>query len=124
MGRKAYKINNINEISEYIEISVCTFSYTISDRYVKRFLVSTNMEETLLELVETLIESDYDKLETTIAEWEDLILDVKVSTDWNIQSNNDESFVRVKVELLLKDETDLINYDYTDTYRATIVVKG
>ena len=124
MGRKAYKINNINEISEYIEISVCTFSYTISDRYVKRFLVSTNMEETLLELVETLIESDYDKLETTIAEWEDLILDVKVSTDWNIQSNNDELFVRVKVELLLKDETDLINYDYTDTYRATIVVEG
>lgn len=122
--RNAYKIHNINEIEDEVEISLDTFSRTIDDRYVRRFLNrSTNVED-IVTLIETLIESDYGKVGVAIDDWEDLMLLVTVSSDWIVRCEQDKYHVDIKVQLLLKDGELGRDCEHVELYRVIIVPRS
>lgn len=124
MGRKAYKIYNINEIEDEVEISLYAFSRTIPDRYINRFLDKSSTLETITTLVETLIESDYDELKVVINDWEDLVFEIVASTDWIVRCVNGVCHVDTKVQFLLKDEKYGRKYEHSELYRVNIIIKG
>lgn len=125
MGRRnAYKIYNINDIQKEVEISLYTFSRTIPDRYITRFLDKSSTLETITTLIETLIESDYDELKVVIDDWEDLVFDVIASTDWIVRCVDDVYHVDTKIQFLLKDEKYGTNYEHSELHRVNIECKG
>lgn len=124
MGRRnAYKIYNINTIEDEVGISLYTFSRTIPDRYITRFLDKSSTLETITTLIETLIESDYDEFKVVIDDWEDLVFDIVASTDWIVRCVDDVYHVDAKVQFLLEDEKYGKNYEHSELYRVNIVLK-
>lgn len=125
MSRKnAYKVCNINEIEDEVEISLDTFSQTINDRYIARFLNRSDNVETIAELITTLIESDYGTLGVAIEDWEDLILLVTVSSEWIVRCEQEKYHVDTKVQFLLRDEELGESYEHIGLYRVIIVPKS
>lgn len=124
MSRKnAYKVCNINEIEDEVEISLDNFSQTINDRYIARFLNRSDNVETIAELITTLIESDYDTVGVAIEDWEDLMLLVTVSSEWIVRCEQEKYHVDTKVQFLLRDEELGESYEHIGLYRVIIVPK-
>lgn len=124
MSRKnAYKVCNINEIEDEVEISLDNFSQTINDRYIARFLNRSDNVETIAELITTLIESDYDTVGVAIEDWEDLMLLVTVSSEWIVRCEQEKYHVDTKVQFLLRDEELGESYEHIGLHRVIIVPK-
>jgi hypothetical protein len=121
--KNAYKVCNINEIEDEVEISLDNFSQTINDRYIARFLNRSDNVETIAELITTLIESDYDTVGVAIEDWEDLMLLVTVSSEWIVRCEQEKYHVDTKVQFLLRDEELGESYEHIGLYRVIIVPK-
>ena len=121
--RNAYEIYNINYVEDEVRISLDTFSRTIDDRYVSRFLNESDVIEETTALVETLIEGDYYEWKLVISDYDDLILEVIASTDWIIRCVDKMYHVDVKVQFLSKDEEFGKNHEHGELYRVNIVPK-
>lgn len=127
MDKKAYKIYDIDEIVECATTSLHTFSRTINDIYLNRLLKSSNISETLVTLIETLIESECDELRDVILDCSnlvrDILLEIEVSTNWDVRYGQKKHFVGVKVQLSLKDNYVGEEYYHLDNWRVNVVAK-